>query len=142
MAKSFFSDEECRLAGFSEPMIRTLKKIADFVDLVEQQQALDEAVTLIDTAVNALEEEQETQNLSLTSLDSRLDVFEDFSATDPRYVKKAGDTMTGALDVQALVTCDSFRIDAAPAASVATPSTHKLAISCNGVTYYLLLSNV
>lgn len=37
--------------------------------------------------------------------------------------------------------CDSFRIDATPTASSAT-TTHKLAVSLNGTTYYLLLSNV
>jgi hypothetical protein len=142
VAKSFFSDEECRQAGFSGPMIATLRKLADFVDLVEQQQALDEAVTLIDTAVTALEESQEDQNLSLASLDGRIDVFEDFSATDPRYAKKAGDTFTGAVDVQALLQCDSFRLDSAPSVSAATASTHKVGISCNGVNYFVLLSDV
>jgi hypothetical protein len=36
--------------------------------------------------------------------------------------------------------CDSLRIDAAPAASAAT-ATHKLPVSLNGTTYYLLLSS-
>lgn len=49
--------------------------------------------------------------------------------------------LASSIDVPGLVRCDSFRIDAAPSASAAT-TTHKLAISLNGTTYYLLLSNV
>jgi len=48
---------------------------------------------------------------------------------------------TTGLDVTGESRCDSFRIDAAPSASAAT-TTHKLAINCNGTTYYILLSNV
>ena len=141
MARDFPIRIDLHNLGLPERSIRVLEKAAQLVQLIEDQAALTDQVTAIDGAVDALQESQEDQDLSLTSLDSRLDVFEDFSATDPRYAKKAGDTFTGAVDVQALLTCDSFRIDAAPTAAVIA-STHKLAISCNGVTYYLLLSNV
>ena len=40
------------------------------------------------------------------------------------------------------VKCGSLRIESTPSASVATPSTHKIAVNLNGTTYYLLLSNV
>ena len=141
MARDFPIRIDLHNLGLPERSIRVLEKAAQLVQLIEDQAALTDQVTAIDGAVDALQESQEDQDLSLTSLDSRLDVFEDFSATDPRYAKKAGDTFTGAVDVQALLTCDSFRIDAAPTAAVIA-STHKLAINCNGVTYYLLLSNV
>ena len=141
MARDFPIRIDLHNLGLPERSIRVLERAAQLVQLIEDQAALTDQVTAIDGAVDALQESQEDQDLSLTSLDSRLDVFEDFSATDPRYAKKAGDTFTGAVDVQALLTCDSFRIDAAPTAAVIA-STHKLAINCNGVTYYLLLSNV
>lgn len=41
-----------------------------------------------------------------------------------------------------LVEVGSLRIDTAPSTSAATASTHKVAVNINGVTYYLLLTNV
>jgi len=42
------------------------------------------------------------------------------------------------LAVTGLTTTDALRINTAPFASVATPSTHKVAVNLNGATYYLL----
>lgn len=53
-----------------------------------------------------------------------------------------GTVSSTGLDIVGEARCDSFRIDATPSVSVATASTHKLAINCDGTTYYLLLSNV
>lgn len=50
-------------------------------------------------------------------------------------------TTTAAVDVQNSLRCDSFRVDATPAAT-ATLSTHSIPIDCNGTTYYMRLSNV
>lgn len=76
MAKSFFSDEECRAAGFSQPMINTLRKVADFVDAFERLAAAEGEIAATNTAVDALQESQEDAALSLASLDSRVDAFE------------------------------------------------------------------
>jgi len=48
-------------------------------------------------------------------------------------------TTTQAVDVQALLRCDSFRIDQTPTASV-TAATHYIPISANGTIYYLKAS--
>jgi hypothetical protein len=63
------------------------------------------------------------------------------TVTDLGYTpaNKAGDTFSGAVDVQAALRCDSLRIDQAAAASVATV-THSVPINLNGTTYYILLS--
>lgn len=74
--KSFFSDQECRDVGFSEPMIRTLKQVASFVDAFTRLVEAEGSIEAQQTAVDAITEEQETQNLSLTSLDTRVDHFE------------------------------------------------------------------
>jgi hypothetical protein len=124
--------------GLPDRTIRVLEKAAELVVLIEQQAALEGDIEAINTAVDALEEGQEDANITLGTLDTRIDAFEVLAP----FVREAGGTMSGALDVQALLTCDSFRIDAAPAVAAAVASTHKLAISCNGVTYHLLLSNV
>ena len=67
--RSFFSDQECRDAGFSEPMIRTLKKVAEFVDT---QAAL--AATQGDVA--ALDGTLATAEANIVSLDARIDVYD------------------------------------------------------------------
>lgn len=56
------------------------------------------------------------------------------AALDARYVAKAGDTMTGALDVQAALRADSLRLDLAPTAETPTP-THTITISVDGTDY-------
>lgn len=65
------------------------------------------------------------------------------TVTDLGYTpaNKAGETFSGAVDVQAALRCDSLRIDIAASASVAT-ITHSVPVNLNGTTYYLMLSNV
>jgi hypothetical protein len=71
--------------------------------------------------------------------------FNQYYADTQRFYNAAGtqiaEMTVGAFDVVGLSRCDSFRIDATPSAAVIS-STHKLAINCNGATYYMLLSNV
>jgi hypothetical protein len=80
MAKSYFPREEFRKV-FSEPAVKVLEQLVQLADTIERLGG-------VEVAVAAISEEQEDQNLSLASLDARLDVFEDFSATDPRYVRQ------------------------------------------------------
>lgn len=72
----FFSEQECRKVGFSEPMIRTLKRIAEFVDAIDRLATVEEQNAAQQEAVDALQEANEDQNLTLTSLDTRIDHFE------------------------------------------------------------------
>jgi hypothetical protein len=44
----------------------------------------------------------------------------------------------GGLAVVGLTTTDTFRLNTAPTVSVATASTHKVAVNLNGSVYYLL----
>ena len=76
MAKSYFSDQECRNVGFSEPMIRTLRQLADFVDTVNTVIETQNAQAATDAAVNDLQASQDTQDLSLASLDMRVAAIE------------------------------------------------------------------
>lgn len=70
---------ELAAKGFSEAAIRKLEQLSDFVDTVNRVIAVEGEVETINTAVDALQEEQEDQNLSLTSLDERIDAFEDLA---------------------------------------------------------------
>jgi hypothetical protein len=74
--KSFFSDQECRDVGFSEPMIRTLKQLAEFVDAINRIADAEAAQEATNTAVDALAEAQEDANVTLGTLDTRLDAIE------------------------------------------------------------------
>lgn len=139
MARDFFIRPDLQKLGVPDRTIRVLEKAANLVDIIETQAALTDQVTAIDGAVDALAEDLEDQNLSLESLDDRLDDQENGNGP---YVKKTGDTMSGALNVNALVECDTFQLNTAPTVSAATASTHKVAINVNGATYYVLLSNV
>ena len=139
MARDFPIRIDLQKLGLTERTIRVLEKAALIVQTIEEQAALSSELEVINDAVDVLAEDLEDANLSLESLDARLDDQEDGNGP---YVKKTGDTMSGALNVNALVECDSLQVNTAPSASVATASTHKVAVNFNGSTYYILLSNV
>lgn len=130
---------ELREKGFSEQAIRKLEQLSDFVDTVNRLATVEETTEAQQVAVDALLEEQEDQNLSLATLDDRVD---DIETGNGPYVKKTGDAMSGALNVNALLECDSLQINTAEVAAAAAPSTHKVAVNINGVSYFVLLSNV
>jgi hypothetical protein len=73
MARDFHIRQDLLKLGLPDRTIRVLEKAAQLVQLIEDQAALT-------AAVETITEEQEDQNLSLVSLDARLDVFE---ALDP-----------------------------------------------------------
>lgn len=62
--------------GFSEPAIRKLEQLSDFVDTVNRLATVEEQTEAQQVAVDAILEEQEDQNLTLDTLDSRIDAFE------------------------------------------------------------------
>lgn len=117
--------------GLPERTIRVLEKAALLVQLIEDQAALTSNVDAINVAVDALNEAVEDANLSLESLDDRLDEQENGNGP---YVKKTGDNMSGALNVNALLECDTFRINVAPVAETIV-ATHTVTINVNGTNY-------
>ena len=139
MARDFPIRIDLQKLGLTERTIRVLEKAALIVQTIEEQAALTSEVEAINDAVDIINEDLEDANLSLESLDARLDDQENGNGP---YVKKTGDTMSGALNVNAQLECDSLKVNTAPSASVATASTHKVAVDFNGTTYYVLLSNV
>lgn len=138
MARDFPIRIDLAKLGLPERTIRVLEKAAQLVQIIEDQAALTSDVEAIDAAVDANAEAIEDANISLGTLDTRLDALE---ANDP-YLPLAGGTLSGPLNVNALLECDSLKVNTAPGASVATASTHKVAVDFNGATYYILLSNV
>jgi hypothetical protein len=139
MARDFPIRIDLQKLGLTERTIRVLEKAALIVQTIEEQAALSSELEVINEAVDILAEDLEDANLSLESLDDRLDDQENGNGP---YVKKTGDTMSGALNVNALLECDSLKVNTAPAVAAAVASTHKVAVDFNGTTYYVLLSNV
>jgi hypothetical protein len=109
-------------------------------DLQEAQEALEatqqELVTTQAELAQAQTDLADAQADIVTAFDSILAVADALNGFAPL----AGATFTGAVDVQAALSCDSLRIDQVPSASTAT-TTHKVPISLNGITFYILLSN-
>lgn len=113
-AKSYFSDQECREVGFSEPMIATLKQLADFVDTVNRVTEAESAVVAVQDSVDAVAEDVEDQALSLTSLDARIDHFE---ALEPLVRQDQGAAWTAATGTEARTALASYAgqtVSAAP----------------------------
>ncbi len=105
--RSFFSDQECRDAGFSEPMIRTLKKVAEFVDT---QAAL--AATQGDVA--ALDGTLATAEANIVSLDARIDVYDGLAPFVRQDQTTAWADATGTLSRATFATYAGQTISAVP----------------------------
>jgi hypothetical protein len=68
-------------------------------------------------------------------------VYIDYSSGNLAFGQGSADKMllsTTGLSVTGEVQATTLRINTAPSASAATPSTHKVAVNLNGTTYYLL----
>lgn len=74
--RSFFSDQECRDAGFSEPMIRTLKKVAEFVDTQAQLEETQGDVVVLDGSLATAEAAITALQAADVVLDGRIDAYD------------------------------------------------------------------
>jgi hypothetical protein len=139
MARDYPIRGDLQKIGLPERTIRVLEKVALLIQALEDIDANAGAINDLDDATTALEELIEDAELTLETLDDRLDDLEDPSGP---HVKKAGDTMSGALNVNALLECDTFRLNVAPVVAAAVASTHTVDVNINGAAYKILLSNV
>ena len=137
MARDFFIRPDLQRLGVPERTIRVLEKVSLLIEALERLQTAEGAIDTVNEATDALGELIEDANLSLNSLDARLD---DQEAGNGPYVKKTGDTMSGALNVNALLECDTLRINTAAAAATPT-QTHTVDVNINGTTYKVLLAS-
>jgi hypothetical protein len=76
VASLYFSDEECRNAGFSPPMIATLRHLADFVDAQERIAAAEAAQAATDATVLALDGTVAAADAAIVVLDGRIDAYD------------------------------------------------------------------
>lgn len=143
MARLFLDERNLREAGVHQQNINTLRELTEFLNLVTQVQTAEEDLVAQQAAIDAVEEAVEDQELSLTSLDARVDDLEDFEALGP-YAKLSGATFVGAvagttaafnsIDIAGEARCNSFRLDQTPVAE-AIVVTHSVTISVDGTNY-------
>lgn len=135
----YFPRSEFQKLGLSEPALRILEKLAILADTVSRITDAEGDLATLEDQIVVLDEAIEDANLSLESLDARIDDQENGNGP---YVKKTGDTMSGALNVNALLECDSLRVNTAPVASGDLAATHTVAINVDGAVLKFLASNV
>jgi len=134
--RDYFPRNEFKDKGFSEVAIRVLEKVAIVAEALKRLEAAQGRIDNLDTATDALNELIEDANLTLEALDARIDQQENGNGP---YVKKTGDTMSGALNVNAALQCNSLRVNTAAVAGTITP-THTLTINVNGTPYRIPLA--
>jgi len=83
---------------FSEPAVKVLEQLVDLADTINR-------VGGVEAAVDTINEEQEDQNLSLTTLDARIDVFE---ALDPFVRQDQGAAWSAATGTEARTALASY----------------------------------
>lgn len=76
MARSYFSDQECRDIGFSPPMIETLKKAALIVDAIQNLTQTQTDVNTVNGQVAVLDADLTTTAALAVSNEGRLDAIE------------------------------------------------------------------
>lgn len=81
--KLFMSPQELRAAGFSEPMVRTFRKLAEFVDtqtqIADAQAELETAQTELATQGDAIDDANTdiaAANAAINALDVRIDAYD------------------------------------------------------------------
>lgn len=93
----YFPRQEFR-AVFSERAVKVLEQLVDLADTISR-------VGGVETAIDTITEEQEDQNLSLTTLDTRIDVFE---ALAPFVRQDQGAAWTAASGTEARTALASY----------------------------------
>jgi hypothetical protein len=109
--RDFFIRPDLQRLGVPERTIRVLEKVSLLIEALEQINANAGAITDVEDATDAIEELIEDAELTLAALDERLDDVEDGNGP---YVKKTGDTMSGALNVNSTVTASGLTSAARP----------------------------
>jgi hypothetical protein len=99
--KLYFSDDECRRAGFSVPMVETLRKIAEFVDTQAQLAAAQADIASQGDAIDDANTDITAANAAINALDVRIDAYDGLApfvrqdqAARPAYSAYAGQTVS------------------------------------------------
>lgn len=128
MAKLYLNERELRAAGLSEPTIRTLRVLTEFV---EAQTALDAAAAAIAVngdAIDAANTDILALNTAVNTLDGRIDAYDALApfvqqnqAANPVYAAYAGQTVSaGYVQAEAQATDNAIKALATAFATLLT----------------------
>lgn len=106
MARLFLDERNLRDSGIHEQNILTLRKLTEFLNLVTQVQQTEEALAAQEAALDAAQEAIEDAELSLTSLDGRVDILE-AANLNSRLGTAEGDIDDLEADMAAPITVDA-----------------------------------
>jgi chromosome segregation ATPase len=115
MARLYLDERKLREVGFDEPMIRTLRKLTEFV---EAQEALEEAQADIADQGDAIDDANTditAANAAINALDTRIDAYDALApfvrqnqAANPAYTPYAGQNVSvGYVEAEAQATDDA-----------------------------------
>ena len=128
MARLYLDERKLRTIGFDEAMIRTLRKLTEFV---EAQEALEEAQADLADQGDAIDDANTdiaANNAAINALDVRIDAYDALApfvrqnqAANPTYAGYAGQTVSvGYVQAEAQATDDAVKALATSYATLLT----------------------
>ncbi len=115
MTRSYFPRQEFQKLGFSEPAIRVLEKVAEFVDAQNDLAAAQAAIIDNGDAIDAANTDITAANAAINALDVRIDAYDALApfvrqnqAANPAYSAYAGQNVSAAyVEAEAQATDDA-----------------------------------
>lgn len=128
MAKLYLDERELRSAGLSEPTIRTLRVLTEFVEAQTALEAAQVAIADNGDAIDAANTDITALNTAVNTLDGRIDAYDALApfvrqnqAANPVYSAYAGQTVSvGYVQAEAQATDDAVKALAAAFALLLT----------------------
>ncbi len=128
MARLYLDERELRAVGLSEPMIRTLRKLAEFVETQEELAAAQAAIIDNGDAIDAANTDITAANSAINALDTRIDAYDALApfvrqnqAANPAYSAYAGQDVSAAyVEAEAQATDDAIKALATAFATLLT----------------------
>ena len=112
MARLYLNERQLRDVGLDEPMIRTLRKLTEFVEAQEAIAAAEATIATQGDAIDEANTDIAAANAAINTLDGRIDAYDALApfvqqdqAARPSYTPYAGQTVSNPptqAEVQAL----------------------------------------
>jgi hypothetical protein len=117
MVRQYFPRQEFARLGFSEPAIRVLEKVAEFIDTQADLAAAQAAIANQGDAIDAANTDITAANAAINALDGRIDAYDVLApfvrqnqAARPSYTAYTGQTASAAyVQAEAQATDDAVK---------------------------------
>lgn len=115
MARLYLDERKLREIGFDEPMIRTLRKLTEFVEAQEAIEANEAELAAQGDAIDDANTDITAANAAINALDARIDAYDALApfvrqnqAARPAYTPYAGQNVSvGYVEAEAQATDDA-----------------------------------